>query len=585
MSSRKTGTTFLLFTMTAVMSSGCYGVASMTGAVDDSTPGSETPTISTGNPPRPDTTSGTVDPIGPDGLPNDEQPSSCVEPAPIRSPVRRLTGAEYDNTVLDLLGVGGNPASAFVSDSIELGFDNNAEANIVSPLLLEQYVTAAEQISEQALAKPSLLPCTPTAATEATCALSFIDRFGAKAFRRPLTAEERTKLNNLYREGRSKGTFSTGIQYVIQAALLSPPFLYRVELGTPETFAGAVKLSGYEIASRLSYLFWASMPDEALFNAAAAGELSTPEGIALQARRLLASPRARTAVARFTAQWLSLDQVEQLKKDSIAFPQFTPAVAASMRQEAERYVDDIFWNGAASIGSLLTSTHSYVDANLAPLYGVSAVAGWQRVQLDATRRVGLLTRSSTLAANAHENQTSPVLRGKFIRERLLCQTLPPPPADVNVELPQLDPNLTTRERFAQHRAAVACQGCHTLMDPLGLGFENFDAVGRWRDTENEKPIDATGELTSTSVPTSPFDGAAALSAKLAALPDLDKCMARQWFRYTFGRAETAADNCTLELLNRELVASKGNMRDLLVAFTRTDAFLYRTPFRPEEVSP
>jgi hypothetical protein len=489
-----------------------------------------------------------------------------------------MTRLEYNNTVFELLGDDTQPALAFALEEEALGFNNNAANLVTSTALAERYMLAAEGIATRRIATGSpLIGCDPTAVGRDACAQQFIERFGKRAYRRPLTTDESTLLFGVFQAGVLDATFEDGIRAVVQVALQSPQFLYRVELGLPAASdLAVVKLSSWEMASRLSYLLWGSMPDEALFAEAEADRLSTPEQVAQQARRLLADPRARSAVGNFHEQWLDYDRIANVGKDAALFPTWSPGVGAAMREEARAFLDDAVFGPSASLGKLLTAPSTFLNGQLAAFYGVAGPGGdaFQPVTLDATQRAGVLTLGALLTINAHSNQTSPVHRGKLVRERLLCQTIPPPPANVMIKAPEPDPSATTRERFAQHSSNPACSGCHTLMDPIGFGFENYDALGRYRATENQRAVDAAGELTGTDVD-GHFDGVVELAGRLARSKTVSDCYATQWFRFGYGRGETEADACSIAKLQASLQTSAGSIPELLVALTQTDAFLYR----------
>jgi hypothetical protein len=502
----------------------------------------------------------------------------CLAPDPGPSPIRRMTRVEYNNTIRDLLGDETRPADTFAPEEEALGFNNNAYALGVTQLLAEQYMVASEEISERATGDmAALLPCDP-AGNEDACAAEFIAWFGQRAFRRPLAADEQGAFVALYTWGRTEYDFATGIQLVIQKALQSPHFLYRVEFGgTPLAEDERVApLTSWEMASRLSFFLWGSMPDDELFAAAEADALSTPEEIEAQARRMLDDPRAHATVAEFHAQWLQLGRVATLEKDPAIFPTWEPALGPLFLQETHAFLDDVFWSG--DLDALFTSSHSYMNGQLAAYYGVTGPAGadFERVELDPTQRAGFLTHASILAANAKHNQTSPVHRGKFVREQLLCQMLPPPPDDIEIVPPDLDPDLTTRERFREHSENAYCAGCHRLMDPIGFGFEKYDGAGLWRNEENGMPIDDTGEIVASEDLDGEFAGVTDLGQKLAGSDEVRGCVTRQWFRFAYGRGETTRDLCTIASLGAAFEESGYSMKELLVALTGTDAFRYRT---------
>jgi hypothetical protein len=514
-------------------------------------------------------------------------PPACtghLEPGP--SPMRRLTRAEYNATVRDLLGDDSRPADAFVAEEEALGFDNQASALTVTRLLAEQYMSAAEHLARAAASRlDALLPCDPVALGEDACAEAFIASFGRRAYRRPLAPDELARLRALYLWGKQSHSFATGLELSIAAMLQSPSFLYRVEMGSPDPIEGdVVALTSHEIASRLSYLLWGSMPDEALFAAADAGELATSDQVAAEARRMLADPRAREAVARFHLMWLGLSRIGSIHKDAGVYPTYRDGLPALFRRETEELLGHVVFDGPGDLATMLTAPYSFMNRELAAFYGTPQLPegdAFVKVTLDPRERAGLLTQGSILSVYAKPNQSSPVHRGKFVRERLLCQELQPPPNDVAIVAPDVDPSATTRERFAEHSENPACAGCHRLTDPIGFGFEHYDGVGVYRALDHGRPVDATGELTETQDADGPFDGAVELASALASSEEVRTCLVMQWFRYGYGRIEEADDACSRERLRDAFEASGGNVKELLVALTQTDAFRYRHAVRPD----
>jgi hypothetical protein len=514
------------------------------------------------------------------------------DPGP--APVRRVTRLEYDNTVRDLLGTSQRLGAGFPPEEVRFGFDNDAAALSVSPLLAEQYLDAAEVLAAEAVDTnwAALVPCDPATMGADACGQQFIAAFGQRAYRRPLDDDDTAVLTAVFDAGNATD-FKTGVRLVIETVLQAPKFLYRIEQGlpptefdvvvpTPDVAAGAmakvVRLDDWEMAARLSYMLWRSMPDDELFAAAQAGRLESPDGVAAEAARMLADPRARGMVTNFHDQWLRIGEVDGVEKDAGVFPAFTPAVAGLLRTEAETFLDYVVWDGDGTLAAALTAPYTFVNGALAQYYGMTGASiptgdDFVRVDVDPSRRAGFLTQGGLVALLSKANQTSPVQRGKFVREQLLCDDLPPPPAGVDITPPELSATLTTRQRFEQHSADPSCATCHHLMDPIGLGFERFDGAGMLRDTENGQPIDASGRIDDADV-AGPFDGVPDLAGKLAASGQVRDCAVRSWFRYGYGRGETAGDACTLQAL-QQAFAQGNRIQTLLVALTATDAFLYR----------
>jgi hypothetical protein len=319
------------------------------------------------------------------------------------------------------------------------------------------------------------------------------------------------------------------------------------------------------------------MPDATLFQAAQKGELVTAAQVRAQAERLLADPRAREAVAHIVRQWLSLEQMDDMDKITAVFPDWNPALGPSMRKEVEAFVADAFWGTPGTLAALYTGTRTFISADLAKLYGVGAPAGTALAptQLDPTRRSGLLTLVGVLAANAANDQTSPTLRGAFVRTRVLCGELPPPPPDVNNQRPPRSAVATTRERVNQHAADPSCAGCHVLIDPIGFGLERYDAIGKYRDTENGKPVDDSGEVAGTSI--GKFTGAIELGTKIAASAEAARCLGEQLFRAALGRAAGPDDAATLDAIGRVVAEpAPAALKRSLLAVLASDAFLLHT---------
>ena len=481
----------------------------------------------------------------------------AAQPSPGAAPLRRLTQSEYNNTVRDLLGDTTQPASAFPPDQQIGDFTNTAVALTVPPLLAQAYQTAAEQLAGTAVSNlTALVGCDPVQIGEDACAQQFVQTFGKRAFRRPLTADEQSGLVTLYQANRSGADFTNGVRSVVEAVLQSAPFLYRVEFGDTTGAIGTstppvVPLSPYEMASRLSYFLWGSMPDDTLLAAADAGQLTTPDQIAGQVGRMLADAKAKPAVEQFYTQWLTLDDVGSIAKDPTTYPEFTPTLQAAMRAETLAFVDWVMWQGDGRLSTLLTSPTSFVNAELAAVYGVAGVTGaaLQQVQLDPAQRSGLLTQLSLMTLLGKPDRSSPVLRGKFVRERLLCQTISPPPSNIVITPPAITPGVSTREMFTMHSQVEPCKSCHALMDPIGFGFENYDGVGKWRAVDRGA---AGGCVRNALVDRRRriFDGAVGLAAKLAQSREVSDCMVTEWFRYAFGRGETADDGCSLDSMRR-----------------------------------
>jgi hypothetical protein len=405
-----------------------------------------------------------------------------------------------------------------------------------------------------------------------------------RAFRRPLSEAEVSRLKGVFDWALNHadlGRFEDGIQVVIETALQSPSFLYRLELGDQTPIEGdVVPFTSWEIATKLSYMLWNTMPDAELFAAAEADELVTKEQIATQAMRMLDDERARDAISNFHMQWLSLTELDKVTKDSGVYPAFGESLRSLWTEEIEAFVQHAILDGDGSLQTLFTADYSFMNEDLANFYGndvLDSVEGpeFRQVRLDPSRRTGLLTSAGLMAALANSNQSSPVFRGKFVREKMMCDTLPPPPNNLVIVPPELDPSKTTKEQFEEIGANPACSGCHNLMNPIGFIFEHYDGVGQWRDQQNGRTIDAVGEVIRTDDIDGTYDGALEFATALAQSAQVQECVTLQWFRFAYNRTETSEDSCSVEYLNDVFRSSNFDIRSLLVALTQTDAFLYR----------
>jgi hypothetical protein len=341
-----------------------------------------------------------------------------------------------------------------------------------------------------------------------------------------------------------------------------------------------LRFNSHEMASRLSYLLWASMPDAELFAAADADRLTDPGEVERQVRRLLRDPRAKDGIAEFFLQWLDLTAVPELDKNKKRYRDFSPQLAQSMLEETRRLVTSVVLEGDGRLDTLFTSTASSVDEPLADLYQVEGPSGQGRsaVTLDPEQRAGILTRAGFLASHATFEESHPIRRGVAVADRVLCFDLPSPPDNVPPPRPPAE-GLSTRERFAEHSKNACATACHDLFDPLGLAFEHYDAIGGYRTEDGGKPVDASGEFTADGV-TKKFADAVDLVKFLSRTRSTHDCMVQQWLRYALRRRELPADQASLTAV-QESFARTSDIRELLVALTRTPSFTHRAPTRGE----
>ena len=522
---------------------------------------------------------------GTPGVPLSPTTEACPTTSLPRTPLRRLTRFEYENTVRDLLNVDTSAVSEIPADEAD-GFDNNAALQVAPEFLVEKYVLVSEALAAQAVQSlANLTTCDAEVMGGTACAQQFAQSFGRLAFRRPITAEDEAMFMTAYAAGADGGSHAEGIEVMIRAALQSPHFLYRLETTTPaDPTQALVPLGPFELATRLSYLIWGSGPDAALLDAAENGMLSSKEQVAAKARELLASPKSRVSLNNFLGQWAGLSGLHTMTKNTTLYPAYSDEVKEAMKRELPAFLDYMLANNTANLGTLFTSNLAFVSGPLAAVYGVAAPPASettpQMVTLPEEQgRAGLLTQAGFLSVQGHPDQTSPVLRGKFVRSNLLCDPPPPPPDDLDISVPELSDGATARDRSAAHLSAGgACASCHVLMDPIGLAFEHFDAMGQYRTTESGQTIDVSGEVMHAKDPAldGSFRGVRELADKLAGSELVQDCVANHLFRFASGRFESAGDDCSLATLQEAFTAADGDLVELVVAMTETDAFLFRS---------
>ena len=486
--------------------------------------------------------------------------------------LRRLTHSQYNHTVRDLLGDETRPADQFPQEDFVHGFTNQAEGQPVSPLLAEAYARAAERLARAAFRggdSRRLVPCRPEAEG---CRGEFIRRFGRKAFRRPLDDLEVKRYEALFAQEKD---FLGGAQVVVETMLQSPHFLFHLAPGADG------------VASRLSYFLWDTLPDEELFRAAERGDLDTPAGVERQVTRMLRESRAQDALDEFLAQWMRFDRLRNAIRDRRLFPEFTAELVAGMTEETRRLFRSLVWEDR-DFREFFTASYAYLSPELAKLYDLQAPReSWGRVEFAPdSERAGVLGQATFLALTSKPAETSPTERGLFVREHFLCQAVPPPPAGVNTTLPPVtdEKPMTTRERLQIHLSNAACSGCHSLVDPVGFGFERFDAVGKHREkqlvtifptfdetsskrkvqpTEYKLDIEAEGDV--LGLKAARFKSPRELGEILAGEPGCQKCVVKMLFRWANGRSEEPDDQPLIDAALARFRQSGFKFRDLVVA--------------------
>jgi hypothetical protein len=549
---------------------GLAGLAVLSGCIGGIGAGPAEPpagaTTPPGSPPPPGINGGGEPPAGP--------------PDPGRVTLRRLTRREYNNTARDLLGTRLRPADAFASDPAGFGYDNNADVQSLTPLQLEQYVGAAETLAREALAagaarfaaRAGIPSC--DLVFEGDCQARLVRAFARRAFRRPISEGELARLLAIGAPARAQGADAFGqLELVLTGVLSSPHFLFRVELDPDPTSLEPHPLAPHELAARLSYFLWSSTPDGALLDAAEKDGLRSDTELRTQTIRLLVDPRAAALVDSFAAQWLSLPGLEQHEVDGKQFT-FDRAFAGAIRNQTLAFVRELLTQDLP-VNELLLAPFTFLDDRLATHYGLPAVgsASLTKVMLADDRRRGLLTQAAILTRTSFPARTSPTVRGAWIATHLLCSPPPPPPANVPaLPEPAATASGTVRQRLEAHRSNPACAGCHTLIDPLGLGLEHYDLVGRYRTTDRGQPIDASGVLPDGTA----FRGAAELSALLAADPRLPDCLARNLMTFALGRGLEPSDEPALAAVVKGAARASGiGLQGLILEVAASKPFRMR----------
>ncbi len=569
----------------------------------------------------------------------DSSKKDTTQSTPTPQLSRRLTPTQYNNTVYDLLYLDelemeleeeeeeeGESALwpwRLPGDIALHGFEGIAAGQISSSYLIEQYQKAAVHFSSHALRSTRFWKCNRSEelgdAQLVACGKESIGVFARRAYRRPLSEDESRRLNGFFDTVVATKGLETGIRLVVEGVLLSPQFLYMIE--SPNTSS---LLKGYAVASRLSYFLWNSMPDEALFQAAAGGKLSTKQEVETQARRMLEHPRARKAVVHFHHQWLELDStyvanadmntyIERYLPEAIGaieeeetlfveaveelWSSFLIGVRAAMVYETELFVEKTVFNGGGNLASLLTSNQGYItqfDSLAGEGLGTDRIYGvtesdiesgeeFERYLWDgnldyslsikpatfpAAQRAGVLTMGAVLLARAHPVHPSPILRGVFLKERILCEYVGQPPQGAEGSAPPdtLEVDSTNRERIEAITAPAECNSCHKTINPLGFAFENFDSLGGWRTTDNSYPVDASGTLESGDS----FSGPLELANKLSTSSQVHDCYALNWSRVAYGASAPNQEN--LAQVQKDFLAKQGDIRELLVSIVTSDSF-------------
>jgi len=500
----------------------CSGMVEELGSPDQSPPG-RAPEL------------GAEVPGGPTGMsPTDPQATPGTDPG--RVTLHRLNRVEYNNTVRDLLGTSLRPADDFPADDRGSGFDNLADVLSLSPLHLDMYQRAADKLVTDTLAGPSrkrVVPCDLAAAGD-SCAETVVRSFARKAWRRPVTKAEVDRLMTVVSLTKTQGDpIELGVNLALQAILVSPNFVFRVELDETPTSTTPHALTHHELAARLSYFLWSTTPDDELAAVADAGTLHQPAVLSAQITRMMKDEKASALVANFAGQWLYTRKIDEVQPDAVKYKEFDPALRSAMKRETELLFSEIAFRGLPA-DKLLTADFTFLNDRLAKHYGLPAVGSSElkRVPLTGDQRVGFLSHAGIMTVTSHPTSTSPVLRGKWVLNELFCQDIPPPPPGVDTKIEmEATPTGTLRQRLEQHRKNPQCAGCHDLMDPIGFGLENYDPVGAYRTMDGNFSVDASGALPDGTT----FSGARQLSSAIVDDPRFARCVVEKLYTYALGR--------------------------------------------------
>ncbi len=493
--------------------------------------------------------------------------------------LRRLNKPEYNNTIRDLVGLDLRLSDSFPSDDVGNGFDNIGDVLTIPPILLEKYLAAAQEVASKVMADPEarkrvVVHEADDLDQKVEAAKRNLKQFAERAFRRPTTEDEESRMFAIMQFAWQQDSSEDEIyQTMIAAVLSNPHFLFRVEADPAEDDDDGIReLNSFELASRLSYFLWSSMPDERLFEVARDGKLTKPDVLAAEVKRMLADSKSAALVDNFAGQWLQLRDVSRMTPDPKLFPDFDDELRAAMRRETELFFASMIRENR-SVLEFLNADFTFVNERLARHYGMTGVSGseFQQVSLQPGRR-GVLTHAGILMLTSNPTRTSPVKRGKWVLDNILAEPPPPPPANV----PELEEGETLgslREQMEQHRANPACSVCHLKMDAIGFGMENFDAIGAWRDRDGRFDVNASGELPGGRK----FAGAGELMQILVEEKKTEfcRCLAGKLLTYALGRGLSSYDRCTINDIVRSMEKDDYRFEAMVLAIVSSDPFMMR----------
>ena len=580
---RLASTGSMLVILFAPVLAGCMGTigeagGSSTGPAPGGSPGGANPGANPGGNPggnpgaNPGVPPGSVDP----GAGAQAECTSGV--LPVAATSVRLNERQFRNTIAALIPFPVDIGTKYPVTVVHEDFSTSLTANEVLFANIQSFTETAESIALQAVGRiGDLVPC-HAGPDQAACARQFIVSFASKAYRRPVDNAERDQLIALYDSVRRPPDpldFNLAMAAVISAVLQSPQFLYRLEVGQGATSGGLRTLSPYEVASRLSYLYWDSPPDERLLELARSGALADKRTIGTEAERMLNDPRAKESIWRFFSEWLGYgDRVLDSRTDR--------ALALDMAEETRRFVMNVFDSPGAPFRDLLDNDKTVLNQRLAQHYGVQTAStgpnDWQPATLGPNRKAGVLAKAQVAAAHSAVGETSIILRGKFLHDRFLCFELGAPPPNAVVMNPTLPAGSTVRQLIDARQSVSGCGGCHRYLDFAGVGMEDIDHLGRFRSKyQSGQDVDVAGQLLALDSDDDKFSGSAGLARKLASSPQVAECLARQWYRYAMGRHETEAENkCHVLPMSKRFADAGQDLKQLMLSVSASDAFIHRT---------
>lgn len=515
-------------------------------------------------------------------------PEQPLAPSAADTRLTRLSHSQYQHTVQDLFGIRESLDLTFAPDALNGFAFDTSNAFRVDPRLGPQYRGMAEALAQRVTSDDAIFArIVPCDAAAPDCRERFLRSLVERAFRRPPNERDLETFRGVFATGSAlsdgKDTFREGVRLTLETLLQAPEFLYRTESSRRIGPDGRVHLDDFEVAARLSYFLYDSMPDEALFAAARAGQLRTPDQVEAAARRMLTQPRVLDKLVAFHDQAWQFGRFAHISPDAETFPNVPKALVWRVRQATALFVRDVLQTGGG-LEELLTAPYVYVDAGLAPLYGLASLGArtpspgrFTRVDFDPDERQGLLMQVGYLASNAYSVRTDPIHRGLFVIRNLLCRDIPdPPPGATTTPPPETDrPIVTTRDEVALVTGQSFCPTCHTEINAPGFAFEGFDATGQRRRTENGVAVDTSSSMVLDGKLVS-FDDAAQLVAQLAQSQEAHRCYSRRWLEFAYGRPLADSDLATLEALSADSLP----IADILIAIVRSPEFLSFAPGAP-----